>query len=46
MKRNVFLVGGRSKAKSLAQSLIQKGYQVTVVNSTYVTFIFISVFVK
>ena len=35
MKRNVWLVGGRSKAKSLAQSLIQKGYQVTIVNSTY-----------
>ena len=35
MKRNVLLVGGRSKAKSLAQSLIQKGYQVTIVNSCY-----------
>lgn len=35
MKRNVMLVGGRSKAKSLAQSLIQKGYKVTVVNSSY-----------
>ena len=35
MKRNVLLVGGRCKAKSLAQSLIQKGYQVTIVNSTY-----------
>ncbi|MGN0371965.1 MAG: potassium channel family protein [Enterocloster sp.] len=35
MKKNVLLVGGRSKAKSLAQSLIQKGYQVTAVNRTY-----------
>lgn len=35
MKQNVLLVGGRSKAKSLAQSLIQKGYQVTIVNSCY-----------
>ncbi|MCI8364880.1 MAG: TrkA family potassium uptake protein [Eubacterium sp.] len=32
MKKNVLLVGGRSKAKSLALSLIQKGYKVTVVN--------------
>ena len=35
MKQNVLLVGGRSKAKSLAQSLIQKGYQPTIVNSSY-----------
>ena len=35
MKRNVLLVGGRSKAKSLAQSLIQKGYRVTVINSCH-----------
>ena len=35
MKQNVLLVGGRSKAKSLAQSLIQKGYQTTIVNSSY-----------
>ena len=32
MKGNVLLVGGRSKAKSLAQSLLKKGYQVTVIN--------------
>ena len=32
MKGNVLLVGGRSKAKSLAQSLLQKGYRVTVIN--------------
>lgn len=35
MKTNVLLVGGRSKAKSLAVSLIKKGYHVTVVNDTY-----------
>ena len=35
MKRNVLLVGGRRKAKSLAQSLLQKGYQVTIVNSCF-----------
>lgn len=33
MKRHVLLVGGRSKAKSLSQSLLKKGYQVTVINS-------------
>ena len=32
MKGNVLLVGGRSKAKALAQSLLKKGYQVTVIN--------------
>ena len=32
MKGNVLLVGGRSKAKSLAQSLLKKGYRVTVSN--------------
>ena len=32
MKGNVLLVGGRSKAKSLAQSLLNKGYRVTVIN--------------
>lgn len=35
MKTRVLLVGGRSKAKSLATSLIRKGYQVTVINDTY-----------
>lgn len=34
MKTKVLLVGGRSKAKSLAASLINKGYQVTVINDT------------
>ena len=32
MKGNVLLVGGRSKEKSLAQSLLKKGYRVTVIN--------------
>lgn len=32
MKGNVLLVGGRSKAKTLAQSLMKKGYRVTVIN--------------
>ncbi len=35
MKTKVLLVGGRSKAKSLATSLIKKEYQVTVINDTY-----------
>ena len=32
MKGTVLLVGGRSKAKALAQSLLKKGYRVTVIN--------------
>lgn len=35
MKTKVILVGGRSKTKSLAISLIGKGYIVTVINDTY-----------
>jgi trk system potassium uptake protein TrkA len=35
MKTKVLLVGGRTKTKSLAASLIQKGYQVTVINNFY-----------
>ncbi len=35
MKKSVLLIGGRSKAKSLAMSLIKKGYHVTVINDTY-----------
>lgn len=35
MKTKVLLVGGRSKAKSLAASLINRGYQVTVINDTF-----------
>lgn len=35
MKTRVLLIGGRNKAKSLASSLINKGYPVTVINDTY-----------
>jgi trk system potassium uptake protein len=35
MKKKVLLVGGRSKARSLALSLLHKGYQVTAINETY-----------
>jgi len=35
VKTKVLLVGGRSKTKALATSLIRKGYHVTVVNDTY-----------
>ena len=39
MKKNercrVLLIGGRSKAKSLADSLIKQGYKVTVINDSY-----------
>ncbi len=35
MEKNVLLVGGRNKEKSLALSLIKRGYQVTAVNDTY-----------
>lgn len=35
MKKRVLLIGGRSKAGSLALSLIKRGYQAVVVNSTY-----------
>lgn len=35
MNKKVLLVGGRSKAKSLALSLLKKGYQVTAVNDSY-----------
>lgn len=35
MKNKVLLIGGRSKAKSLAVSLLRRGYEVTVVNKTY-----------
>ena len=33
MKKRVFLIGGFNKAKSLAISLIKKGYQVTAINN-------------
>lgn len=35
MKKQVLLVGGRSKARSLALSLIKRGYGVTVINDSY-----------
>lgn len=35
MKTKVVLVGGRSKAKSLATSLINKGYSVIAINANY-----------
>lgn len=35
MKKKVLLVGGRSKTKSLAMSLLKRGYQVTAINDTY-----------
>lgn len=35
MKKKVLLVGGRSKAKALALSLIKRGYQVTAINDIY-----------
>ena len=35
MKKQVLLIGGRSKAKSLAASLIGRGYGVTAVNDIY-----------
>lgn len=34
-KKNVLLIGGRSKAKSMALSLLEQGYKVTVINSNY-----------
>lgn len=33
--KNILLIGGRSKAKSMATSLLKKGYKVTVINSSY-----------
>lgn len=35
MKKKVLLIGGRSKARSLALSLIKQSYHVTVINITY-----------
>lgn len=35
MKTKVLLIGGRSKAKSLAISLLKKRYKVTIINDTY-----------
>ena len=33
MKTNILLVGGFHKTRSLGESLLEKGYQVTVINS-------------
>lgn len=35
VKKNVLLIGGRSKAKSMAISLLEQGDRVTVINSNY-----------
>ena len=35
MKKNVLLIGGRSKAKALSSSLVKRGFNVTVVNQEY-----------
>lgn len=35
MRKKVLLIGGRNKAKSLAISLINKGYKVTAINNNY-----------
>lgn len=35
MKQKVLLIGGRSKAKSLALSLINRGYSVTAINNNF-----------
>lgn len=32
---NVLLIGGRSKARSMAISLLEKGYSVTIINANY-----------
>lgn len=34
MKKRILLIGGRSKARSLAQSLLAQGYRVTAVNAS------------
>ncbi|MDO4482512.1 MAG: NAD-binding protein [Bacillota bacterium] len=35
MKKRVLLIGGRNKAKSLALSLINRGYKVSAINNNY-----------
>ena len=35
MKKSVLLIGGRSKAKSLASSLLAHGYHVTAINMNH-----------
>lgn len=34
-RKSILLIGGRSKSKSMAISLIEQGYKVTVINSDY-----------
>lgn len=34
-KKNVLLIGGRSKASSMASSLLEQGYRVTAINKSY-----------
>ena len=33
--KNILLIGGRSKAKSMAVFLIEQGYHVTAINNNY-----------
>ena len=35
MKKRILLIGGRNKARSLAQSMLKKGYQITAINKNY-----------
>lgn len=35
MKKRILLIGGRSKARSLAESLMKQGYKVTSINEDY-----------
>ena len=35
MKKKILLIGGRSKARSLAESLMKQDYSVTVINDSY-----------
>ena len=35
MKKRIILIGGFHKARSLAYSLIQKGFEVTAINADY-----------
>ncbi len=34
-RKNVLLIGGRSKARSMAMSLLEQGYRVTAINRSY-----------
>jgi len=35
MKKSIVIIGGRKKAKILAKSILQKRYEVTVINESY-----------